>query len=136
MIIAAAAVLLLADPCTFVPDRGGTPLAVRQGRTFAGPVVHVIDGDGLCVAIGPRTGVDWVEVRIADFYAPELNGPGGRAARDTLSRIAMGRRVICTAKRRSWDRIVAVCQLDGVSLGDHMREAGVREGGRGSGGPR
>lgn len=128
---------VLADPCTRIPDRGAMPAETRPGRTFSGPVVYVGDGDSLCVqTMAGVGGAGWVEVRIADFYAPELNAPGGRAARDTLSGIAMGRRVSCTAQRRSWDRVVAGCRLDGVSLGDRMRRAGVAEGGSGSGGPR
>jgi endonuclease YncB( thermonuclease family) len=72
-----------------------------------------------------------VEVRLADFYAPELKEPGGRQARDTLKRITAGRRVDCISRGRSWDRVAAECRLAGRSLGDHMRAAGVREGGRG-----
>lgn len=123
--------LAVADPCDFIPDRGPTPDAVRVGRAFTGPVVHIIDGDGLCVGVGPRRGQDWVEVRVADFYAPELSEPGGAAARDALAAIASGRTLRCVAGRRSWDRVVAVCTLDGRAVGDLMRERGVAEGGRG-----
>lgn len=109
----------LADPCE-------APLP-KPGQAFAGPVRYVGDGDSLCVD-GP-TGL--VEVRIADFYAPELHAPGGRQAKAALERIAMGRRVECRAGKRSYDRVVARCTLAGISLGDRMRRAGVQEGGRG-----
>ena len=36
-----------------------------------------------------------VEVRVADFYGPELNAPGGRAGKATLERIVKGRHVVC-----------------------------------------
>ncbi|MGX1801850.1 thermonuclease family protein, partial [Brevundimonas naejangsanensis] len=129
----AAAVLfatpVLADPCKRIPNRGPMPPELAPGRTFAGPVVYVGDGDSLCVETIPRRGGDgWVEVRLADFYAPELSEPGGRAARDALNDIAMRRRVSCTAGRRSYDRVVARCTLTGVSLGDLLRRRGVREG--------
>jgi micrococcal nuclease len=107
------------------------PPYLRPGAVFKGPVVYVGDADSLCVGVGPR-GVGWVEVRLADFYGPELQEPGGPAAKASLERIAMGRTVICTAGRRSYDRVVARCTLQGVSLGDRMRSAGVAEGGRGS----
>ena len=112
----------LADPCE-------APLP-RKGASFAGVVRYVGDGDGLCVGTGadPRT---WVEVRLEDFYAPELNEPGGRAAKAALERLAMGRRAVCTAGERSYDRVVARCAIGGVSVGQQLRRAGVREGGRG-----
>jgi endonuclease YncB( thermonuclease family) len=97
--------------------------------TFSGPVAYVGDGDSLCVATGPGPR-HWIEVRIADFYAPELSTPEGRRAKAVLERIAMGRRLTCTADHRSYDRIVAACRLNGVSIGQRLREAGVREGGR------
>ncbi len=125
-----AASLAHADPCRAIPERGPLPAAVAPGRTFSGPVVYVADGDSLCVAIGSGQ-QNWVEVRIADFYAPELYAQGGQAAKATMARIAMGRVVACRADHRSYDRIVAVCSLGGVSLGERMRRAGMTEGGRG-----
>lgn len=120
----------LADPCKAIPDKGPAPAWLKRGTVFSGPVSYVGDGDGLCVAVGP--GPDrWVEVRLADFYAPELHEPGGREAKATLERIVRGKRVSCVYERRSWDRAIAVCTLNGVSVGDLMRRAGVREGGRG-----
>lgn len=134
-LIAAAALFAtpaLADPCKRIPDRGPMPPEFAPGRAFAGPVVYVGDGDSLCVETIPGRGGDgWVEVRLADFYAPELNAAGGRAARQALADIAMRERVSCVAGRRSYDRVVARCTLNGVSLGDLMRGRGVREGGRG-----
>ncbi len=121
----------IADPCKRIPDRGSMPTELRSGATFSGPVVYVGDGDGLCVqTIGGIGGDGWVEVRLADFNAPELSEPDGRAARDTLSRLTMGRTLTCRAGRRSYDRVVAHCQLGGRPVGDLMRAAGVREGGR------
>ncbi len=125
-----AAAAARADPCKAIPDRGPMPAYLARGMTFAGPVVYVGDGDGLCVAFGSSP-AQWVEVRVADFYAPELHEPGGRRAKAALERIAMGRRVVCLAQRRNGDRVVAVCQLQGVSVGDRMRRAGVAEGGNG-----
>lgn len=112
----------LADPC-----EAALP---KRGATFAGEVRYVGDGDGICVGPGsdPKT---WIEVRLADFYSPELNAPGGRDAQRTLVGLALGKRVECVAQHRSWDRVVAVCRLGDQSVGDLMRRAGVSEGGRG-----
>lgn len=121
----------LADPCTRIPDRGPMPAELTSGRTFGGTVVHVGDGDSLCVeTIRGIGGAGWVEVRVADFHSPELNRPGGREARAALVNIAMNRRVTCRARNRSYDRVVAVCTIGGVSLADRMRRAGIVEGGR------
>ncbi|MDA0699860.1 MAG: nuclease, partial [bacterium] len=59
-----------ADPC-----EGRLPS--RAGDRFAGSVRYVGDGDSLCVG---RTSnpAEWIEVRLADFNAPELNERGGR----------------------------------------------------------
>ena len=118
----------MADPC-----EGRLPS--RAGETFAGLVRYVGDGDGLC--IGPSADPStWIEVRLSDFDAPELNQPGGRDARARLSRMVEGRVLSCVAVRgRSgrvvvYDRVIAACRLDGRGLGDRLRAAGGREGGR------
>ncbi len=116
-----------ADPCEGRPPN-------QAGQAFSGAVRYVGDGDGLCVgdSANPST---WIEVRLADFNAPELNATGGRAARDQLRRLVMGRRLDCVATRgRSgrvivYDRVIATCRLNGRRVGDLMRAAGVREGG-------
>jgi endonuclease YncB( thermonuclease family) len=131
--ILACAAPALADPCRAVPQKGPMPPGLAQGERFSGPVVHVGDGDSLCLAVGPRRGADWVEVRLADFYAPELKAPGGREARDALKRLTAGRQLDCVSRGRSWDRVAADCRVAGRALGDQMRAAGVREGGRGQG---
>jgi micrococcal nuclease len=122
--------MALADPCKAIPDKGPMPAHLKPGSTFSGPVSYVGDGDSLCVALGPSP-ADWVEVRIADFYAPELHEPGGQEAKAALEWIARGRRVECVAQHRSYDRVVAVCRLQGVSLGYRMRRAGGGKGGLG-----
>ncbi len=141
----------LADPCKAIPDRGPMPPYLKRGATFSGPVSYVGDGDSLCVEVvtngggNRRQGVaaqgveagaqprgnQWVEVRVEDFFAPELNAPGGREAKQTLTRLAYGKRAVCTASHRSHDRVVATCRINGVSVGDLMRGAGVVEGGNG-----
>jgi micrococcal nuclease len=112
----------LADPCE-------APLP-KAGTVFSGVVRYIGDGDGLCV--GPAGRPDrWIEVRLADFYAPELHDSGGRDAKDRLARLASGRTLVCRAGRRSYDRVVAACTLGGRPLGDLLRVAGGVEGGRG-----
>jgi len=125
-----AAGQVLADPCT------ASVSGYRPGQTFSGVVRYVGDGDSLCVGslASPST---WVEVRLADFYAPELHAPGGREAKATLERLAMGRPAVCEAQQgrngrtSSHDRVIAVCRIAGRSLGMLMSRAGMSEGGNG-----
>ena len=120
----------IADPCKAIPDKGPLPSYLASGSKFSGPVVYVGDGDSLCVGVGQGS-ANWVEVRVADFYAPELKAPGGEQAKAAMKRIAMNRHVDCVAQKRSYDRVVATCTLGGRSLGEHMRAAGIEDGGNG-----
>lgn len=117
----------LADPCE-------GPLPSRAGSVFSGTVRYVGDGDGLCVgrSADPAT---WIEVRLADFNAPELRSPTGRADRDRLIRVVGRRQLDCVAVRGRngrvivYDRVIASCRLNGRPVGDLLRAAGGREGG-------
>lgn len=119
----------LADPCE-APVSGYKP-----GATVAGTIRYVGDGDSLCVGSGADP-LTWTEIRLSDFFAPELNEPGGRQAKAALDRL-IGRRAVCTAQRgangstRSYDRLIARCLVDGGSITERLRQAGVAEGGRG-----
>lgn len=122
-----APALAVADPC-----EGALPR--REGETFSGQVRYIGDGDSLCVgnSSDPST---WIEVRLADFNAPELHADGGTAARTALERMAMGRNAQCVATRGrnrrvvSYDRVIATCRIGGRRIGDALRAAGAREGG-------
>ena len=131
-LILALAVMALATPALAArPDTDHCRAALpARGATFAGIVRYVGDGDMLCVGPGPDPSV-LIEVRVADFYAPELHQAGGVEARDALRRLALGKRAVCVADHRSYDRIVARCEIGGQSVGDLMHGAGVREGGSG-----
>lgn len=112
----------LADPCT-------APLP-QPGTSFSGTVRYVGDGDSICVGSSSAAST-WIEVRVADFYAPELHTADGPKAKAAMERVALGRNVQCTAGKRSYDRVVAQCSLNGTSIGELMRREGVIEGGRG-----
>ena len=124
---AAFPVVAWADPC-----EGSLPR--RAGETFSGQVRYIGDGDSLCVgnSSDPST---WIEVRLADFNAPELHAQGGEAAKDALVRLAMGQNAQCVATRGrngrvvSYDRVIATCRIGGRRIGDALRAAGAREGG-------
>ena len=116
-----------ADPC-----EGKLP--AKAGTVFTGTVRYIVDGDGICVGAtsDPNT---WVEVRLADFDAPELKTQEGRQAKEVMTQLAMGKQASCvTRPGRSWrttayDRVIASCKVSGASLASLMRGAGVKEGG-------
>jgi endonuclease YncB( thermonuclease family) len=117
-----------ADPCE-------APLPRQAGQTFAGTVRYVGDGDSLCVgqSRNPNT---WIEVRLADFNAPELHSAEGPRAKAALERIALNHIAQCVAgggrngRVTSYDRVIATCRINGRRIGDLMRAAQVQEGGR------
>lgn len=118
----ASAAPAFADPCT-------APIPA-SGQSFSGTVRYVGDGDGLCIGRS-NTPSTWIEVRLADFYAPELHESGGEAARRSLAKLALGREARCVAGRRSYDRTIARCSIDGRDIGNALRRLGGTEGGRG-----
>lgn len=89
MLIAGAAMAIsTAVPAHADPCEGRLPS--RPSATFAGTVRYVGDGDGLCVGQTADPN-EWIEVRLADFNAPELNVPDGPAAKAALERLALKR---------------------------------------------
>lgn len=126
----------LADPCRAIPDKGPRPTWAKAGFVVTGTARYIIDGDGLCIgSTGDPQG--WVEIRLADFYAPELKESGGAVAKAALTRLTGGRTIRCTAVKGdggravSYDRLIAVCRIGKTSLADLMRRDGQYEGGRG-----
>lgn len=104
---------------------------IQPGARFSGAVKYVGYGDSLCVGSSADPS-KWIEVRLADFYAPELRQLGGPEAKAPLTEIALGRSLACIAGARSYDRVVATCRIGGQPLGDIMRRAHAPVGGRGS----
>lgn len=105
-----------ADPC-----EGRLPS--RSGETFSVLVRYIGDGDSLCLgpSIDPAT---WIEIRLADFDAPELNNPTARADRHRLSRLVNRRVLDCVAGRGRngrvtvYDLVIATAKLN--RLGSEM----------------
>jgi len=116
-----------ADPC-----EGQLPSS--HGQKFEGVVRYVGDGDSLCVGQSPDPQT-WIEVRLADFDAPELHTPQGPRAKSLLEQVAFGHIARCEARRGrsgrviSHDRVIAVCRVDGRSIGDLLKERHAPEGG-------
>lgn len=80
------------------------------GAVWTAPATAVIDSDSFCL--------EDVEIRIARYSAPEWDEPGGAEARARTGEIlAAGNPLTCTSRARSYDRVVADCELaDGRDL--------------------
>ena len=83
-----------------------TAAAPDPGQEISGPVLEVIDGRTLCVALGP-TPDQWVRVRLADG-APD-------ASRAALVAAVFARKLDCMAISPDADGARAVCLLGGRS---------------------
>jgi hypothetical protein len=84
-----------------------TAAAPSQGQPFAGPVLHVIDGRTLCVALGP-TPDRWVRIKLSP--APLST------RRSALMAAAFAKRVACVVDANDGNGAVGRCALDGVPL--------------------
>lgn len=85
---------------------------------FSGTVTKVRDGDTI--------EVEGVAVRLQGVAAPERRDPLGRRASEAMRAFVLGRRVVCRPDgTRSWDRIVALCELAGVDLGAYLIRRGL-----------
>jgi micrococcal nuclease len=85
--------------------------------TLSGPAA-VHDGDTIRVA--------GHSIRLHGLDAEELNEPHGDAARRVLVEIIGGRDVTCTHRgEKSYHRIMATCEVDGVDLGAEMVKRGA-----------
>ncbi len=77
----------------------------------------------------------WLEIRTADWNAPELNTREGRQAKAVMDQL-VGRRAVCTVQRgrtgrlTSYDRLIASCRVEGRSIGETMTNHGIAPGGR------
>jgi hypothetical protein len=95
---------------------------------FAGVVKYVGDGDSLCVG-SSSDARSWIEVRLADFDAPELSTTEGKRGKAILEHEAIGRQVSCTVtkgrngKTTTYDRVLAVCSIGGTTIGAALRNA-------------
>ncbi len=91
-------------------------LAVSPGAVIAG--ADLLRGEVTRVRDGDTIEIGGIAVRLQGVAAPELRDPLGREAGEAMRRLVKGRVVECRPDgSRSYDRIVAVCFLDGQDIG-------------------
>lgn len=97
---------------------GAPPADTEQ---FRGPVLEVLDGERLCVALGPDPS-SWVPVRLADTLLKASTTPPSRGA---LMAASFGQDVTCRITGRDEYGLLAVCSGDRGSVGQLAQAPGV-----------
>jgi hypothetical protein len=86
------------------------------GTEVHGPVLHVLDGNHLCVALGDTPDL-WLEVELPDAGLVRASSNPDENPRGALMSVAFAQNVTCRIVDRAGDRTVAACTLDGQPLG-------------------
>lgn len=109
-----------AEPCS-----GPHPVAGVQIR---GPVLHVIDGETICVALGYAPD-EWIRLRLADAPVPSaIRRVSNREEADPKSVMmaaAFAKMAECRTELDRGGEVVAVCTVDGAPLGRALRDGSV-----------
>ena len=89
---------------------GGT--APAGATEFRGPVLEVLDGERLCVALGPDPSA-WVPVRLDAAQMKVSTAPASRGA---LMAASFGQDVTCRITGRDEDGVITDCASDRGSV--------------------
>ena len=93
-------------------------LQLSKSSILTGIITHVRDGDTIVVGNQP--------IRLNGIAAPERNEPGGEEASAFMRHLVLGKFLTCTNNgQRTYDRLVAVCHLDGEDIGRLIVAAGL-----------
>lgn len=104
----------------------GAP-AAEPGARLRGPVLHVLDSETFCLALGP-TPDRWLQLRLSD--AGEA-GSGAVPTRGALMSVAFGRDVDCHILDVAEIGNQATCEREGRTLAARAREPKAARAGRG-----
>lgn len=118
-----AAASALAGAAQAAVCRGEAP---ADATAIRGPVLHVLDGQTLCVALGsdPST---WIPVRLAD---PLAKASATTPARETLMAASFGQDVTCRLVGRDGDVALGECVAAAGSVGGLAQKASMVAAGR------
>lgn len=98
--------------------------------TFASPAVAavptVLTGNVTKVRDGDTIEVGKVPIRLNGVSAPEMKEPFGPQSKAFMVDLVMGKRVRCELNgRKTYDRLVGVCFVNGKDIGAAVIEAGL-----------
>ncbi len=103
--------------------RGEAP---SDAAAIRGPVLHVLDGRTLCVALGPDP-ASWVPVRLSDVVERASTGTPGRGS---LMAASFGQDVTCRIVGRDGDALLGECESAAGSVGALTRKTSIVSAGR------
>jgi endonuclease YncB( thermonuclease family) len=94
------------------------PKAQCARGTLTGKVTYVRDGDTIELAE--------MAIRLQGLAAPEWNEPGGTEAREAMIELVHHQTLRCELDgRRTYDRCVGICYLDGVDISEELVRRGL-----------
>lgn len=91
--------------------RGSAPAV---GQTVRGPILHVVDGDRMCVALDVSPS-SWVEVQVLEAPLQKASASTPRA-RGALMAAAFAQNAVCEVKSVLDGLPLAECRIDGQPL--------------------
>lgn len=120
--------LLLAGGIALVATEAQAETAVCKGaapaigETLRGPILHVSDGERLCVALDANPD-HWVEVQVLD--APLQKASAVSANRGALMAAAFAQNAVCVVTGLVDGRATARCEIEGEPLAERLRQPGI-----------
>lgn len=96
---------------------GGQAPAV--GAQLKGPVLHVIDGQHMCVALGASPS-SWVAVQVLDPRV--VRASTADDAKGRLMAAAFARDAVCVITGDNGGRATAACMIEGEQLGARLNQ--------------
>lgn len=96
--------------------RGEAPAVGAQIR---GPVLHVIDGGRLCIALEPSPST-WVELQVLDPRVMRTSSADD--AKQRLMAAAFARDAVCVVTGTSAGRATAACMIEGEQLSARLSQ--------------
>lgn len=119
MLTAGASAAQAGGPC-------GAPVPA-PGTEVHGPVLNVLDGRRLCVALG-ATPDRWLEIELADPALTRTADLAGGNPRGALMAAAFAQNVTCTVVDIQGGRALGACRLDGASVAElAMKPQAIRD---------
>lgn len=96
--------------------------ALEIGATLRGPVLHVVDGERMCVALG-ATPDRWVEIQVQP--APLQQTSTATPSRGNLMAAAFAQNAVCTVTGLVDGRAVARCDVEGQPLAERLGQPAI-----------
>ena len=109
-------IALVATEAQATTCRGEAPAV---GARIRGPVLHVIDGGRLCVALAPSPST-WVELQVLDPRVMRTSSADD--AKQRLMAAAFGQDAVCVITGTSAGQVTAACMIEGEQLSARLSQ--------------